>query len=145
VRGEFLYCVHVHYTVRVKPEAPLTIDLASLVPAYRQIVDGIRAYLVEGVFRPGDSLPSVRRLAADLGIHFNTVAKAYGELAAEGWLEVSHGRSVLVVERNVPSPDPAAATRFRSRIRSLVAEAIAEGVAGRTISGELRTLAEKMS
>ena len=140
-------CTMYMYSIQfaMKTEAPLTIDLASLIPAYRQIVDGIRAHLVEGVFRPGDSLPSVRRLAGDLGLHFNTVAQAYRELAAEGWLEVSRGRSARVVERNARRPNPAAANRFRSRIRSLVAEAIADGIAGRTISGELRTLAEKMS
>jgi len=65
----------------------LQIDLASLLPASEQIVRGLRATLLAGRFRPGDQLPSVRQLAVDLGVHHNTVAGAYRQLAEEGWLE----------------------------------------------------------
>jgi DNA-binding transcriptional regulator YhcF (GntR family) len=121
----------------------LRIDLASPVPVYRQIVEALRTYLVEGRIVPGDILPSVRCLAAELGIHFNTVAQAYRELAGEGWLEVSHGKSVKVVERRAQcQADSATVARFRTRIRSLIAEARAQGIAHQTVSSELKTLAE---
>ena len=66
--------------------AKIRIDLNSDVPAYRQIVDAIRVLLVNGELQVGTGLPSVRRLAMELGVHFNTVGEAYRELAQEGWL-----------------------------------------------------------
>jgi len=64
--------------------ARIRIDLNSPVPATRQIADGLRVELVEGRLKPGSGLPSVRRVAMELGVHFNTVAEAYRVLAAEG-------------------------------------------------------------
>ena len=66
----------------------LRIDPTSETAVYRQIVDGLRIALVGGELAPGDALPSVRRLALDLGVNFNTVAQAYRALAKEGWLEI---------------------------------------------------------
>ena len=114
-------------------------------PVYRQIVEALRTYLVEGAIVPGDALPSVRTLAGDLAIHFNTVAQAYRQLADEGWLDVSHGKTVKVVERQPRrAPDGEVVERFRTRIRSLVAEARAQGIARQTVSSELKTLAERI-
>ena len=51
----------------------------------------------------GTVLPSVRRLAIDSGVHFNTVAEAYRTLAQEGWLDLHHGsEAATVVERDQP-------------------------------------------
>jgi DNA-binding transcriptional regulator YhcF (GntR family) len=77
----------------------IRIDVRSSVPAYRQIADTLRARLVEGGLPPGHGLPPVRRLAMELGVHFNTVAQAYRELAEEGWLDLKHGRGATVIER----------------------------------------------
>jgi DNA-binding transcriptional regulator YhcF (GntR family) len=55
--------------------------------------------LVEGKLARGTPLPSVRRLAMELSVHFNTVAEAYRELAAEGWLHLQHGRGAVVIAR----------------------------------------------
>jgi DNA-binding transcriptional regulator YhcF (GntR family) len=121
----------------------LRIDLASPAPVYRQIVETLRTYLVDGTLVPGDLLPSVRTLASELGIHFNTVAQAYRELADEGWLEVSHGKPARVVERESRQPaDTAAVERFRTRIRSLIAEARAQGIAVHNLTSELKALVQ---
>lgn len=55
-------------------------------PLVRQIGDAIRRQIASGELKEGDQLPSVRGLAQQLSINPNTVAKAYGELASEGWL-----------------------------------------------------------
>jgi GntR family transcriptional regulator len=124
----------------------LQIDVESPVAVYRQIVDGLRASLVEGELRPGETLPSVRRLAIELGITFNTVALAYRELAEEGWLDLRHGRRVTVVERTAR----AGASRermetFRRRLRELTAEMRAEGASAGAVASELRGLAERLA
>lgn len=125
-------------------KAQLRIDLAASAPAYRQIVDQLRTMLVEGTLAPGEALPSVRRIAIDLGVHFNTVAEAYRTLSEEGWLDVSHGKSVRVRERAMPAPTDAAADSFRVRLRQLVAEVRAQGLPVSRIAGELTALAEGM-
>lgn len=105
----------------------LRIDLDSEVPAYRQIVNIIRILLVSGQLLPGAELPSVRRMATDLGVHFNTVAEAYRILADEGWLELRHGKGATVIERKVPEPSPERVEEFRRRLQALAAEMIAHG------------------
>src|SRR5580658_7519185 len=101
----------------------LRIDPQSSVPVYRQIVDGLRILLVGGELQPGQQLPPVRRLAMDLGVHFNTVAEAYRTLAGEGWLEITRRSGAQVVSRKTPpKPDSEASEGFRRRLRGLVAE-----------------------
>ena len=123
----------------------IRIDLSSPVPAYRQIVDAVRVLLVEGAMTPGAPLPSVRRLAMELGVHFNTVGEAYRQLAEEGWIDLRHGRGAVVIERGTP---PAAAPErlqeFRTQLRNLVAQMRAAGVAPARIAAELRALEENL-
>lgn len=126
------------------PGAPrIRIDLNAPVPATRQIADSLRVELVEGRLQPGSGLPPVRRVAMDLGVHFNTVAEAYRMLAAEGWLDLRHGRGATVVART----SPPSATRnevadYRQRLRELISQMRARGVSPARIAAELRALAE---
>jgi DNA-binding transcriptional regulator YhcF (GntR family) len=121
---------------------PLQIDLNASVPVNRQIVDQLRTLLVDGVLIAGAALPSVRRLAVDLGVHFNTVADAYRTLANEGWLEISHGRGVRIVDRAMATADEDTYHVFQRRLRQLIAEARAQGIAVPRIADELLSLAE---
>jgi GntR family transcriptional regulator len=106
----------------------LRVDPGSPVPVYRQIVDGLRALLVAGTFAPGDQLPTVRQVAEDLGVHHNTVAGAYRELADEGWLELRRRSGATVLPRDTPRPSKQSRERFVQRLRELVAKARADGV-----------------
>jgi len=122
----------------------LQIDLASDLPASEQIVRGLRATLLAGQFRPGDQLPSVRQLATDLGVHHNTVAGAYRQLAEEGWLDLRRGRGATVIERPAPAPTPRAEAEFRQRLDEVVVKALAEGVPAGGVVRELTALIEKL-
>lgn len=118
----------------------IRIVLDGPAPVYRQIVDQIRTLCVDGRLKPGHSLPSVRQLAANLGVHFNTIAEAYRALAAEGWLEVKQGRGVVVSERREPQlPTRAAAAQHSSRLRHLVAELRANGFSPEWIRHEIES------
>ena len=125
-------------------DAQIRIDLDSGIPVNRQIVDQLRTLLVEGAIGPDDSLPSVRRLGIDLGVHFNTVADAYRILAEEGWLEISQGRGVRVRKRQPPSPSEETLRIFRGRLRQLVAEMRAHGLSATAIARELASVLEAM-
>jgi GntR family transcriptional regulator len=122
--------------------AQLKIDVSSDVPAYRQIADQVRALVVEGALEPGDSLPPVRKLALDLGIHFNTIAEAYRTLAREGLLDITHGHGARVAGISSKSPDPEEAENFRQRLRELVAMVRSRGLSTRRIVGELRAVVD---
>src|SRR6476660_2838355 len=63
------------------------------------VMDAIRNAIRSGRLVPGTRLPSSRALAADLGVARNTVARAYAELIAEGWLTAQHGSATLVSQR----------------------------------------------
>ncbi|WP_457963173.1 GntR family transcriptional regulator [Arthrobacter sp. D1-29] len=67
--------------------AGISIDLRSATPPYEQIRSQIASLIAIGSLSPGSRLPTVRSLAADLGIAAGTVARAYKELEASGLIE----------------------------------------------------------
>ena len=81
--------------------SPLMIQVATgdPRPITRQIVDAVRMKIATGELDAGDQLPSVRGLAQQLTINPNTVARAYAELATEGWLESRQGMGLYVAAR----------------------------------------------
>ena len=80
----------------------IAVDAAAAEPLYLQIRNQIVAGIATGQLEPGQSLPSVRSLASDLGINLHTVNKAYAVLRDEGYVR---GRAGAVIA------DPAAADR----------------------------------
>ncbi|HLJ94280.1 MAG TPA: GntR family transcriptional regulator [Gemmataceae bacterium] len=81
----------------------MKIDPSSHVPIYLQIVGEIRAAIDAGVFRPGEMLPSLRVLAADLRVNPNTVQRAYDELEREGIVLPRRGVGLFVADRDTRS------------------------------------------
>ena len=77
----------------------IQIDFRSGVPGYNQIVEQIQAELASGRLKPGDQLPTVRALAAELRINFNTVARAYRILDEMGIISTQHGRGTYILEQ----------------------------------------------
>ena len=79
---------------------PLMLNIATgdTRPINRQIVDGVRRLIASGELEVGALLPSVRGLAQQLSINPNTVAKAYGELTLEGWVESRAGLGLFVLQ-----------------------------------------------
>lgn len=123
----------------------LRIDPESAIPVYRQIVDGLRIALVNRELVPGDVLPPVRRLALDLGVHFNTVAQAYRALSSEGWLEISARSGVAVKLRATPSESqPDLTATLRQRLEELSAQMLARGTRRAVLARELRRMAEHL-
>ncbi|MDE2292492.1 MAG: GntR family transcriptional regulator [Elusimicrobia bacterium] len=77
----------------------LEVDFSSPVPVYDQIKAGLRGLVAKGQLRPGDEAPSIRGLAAALKVNPNTVARAFRELASEGFLDARRGGSSLIAEQ----------------------------------------------
>jgi len=74
----------------------IQIDTESPEPLEDQVRREIQRVIAQGGLKRGDALPSVRQLAGDLGIHWNTVARAYRRLRDDGLLTVGRGRTVTV-------------------------------------------------
>ncbi|MEW1614460.1 MULTISPECIES: PLP-dependent aminotransferase family protein [unclassified Streptomyces] len=77
------------------------------------LMEALREAVRSGRLTPGARLPSSRALAADLGIARNTVADAYAELVAEGWLTARQGSGTRVAQRSAPRRADPVATRTR--------------------------------
>jgi GntR family transcriptional regulator len=129
----------------MKPKAAIRIDLASPVPAYRQIANALRAVLVTGTFPVGEPLPTVRQLAVDLGVHHNTVAEAYRVLSDEGWLALRRRHGAIVLDRSRPTPPRQARTSLVQRLRELTAEAQAAGLSPGVIAESMRSIARQLA
>jgi GntR family transcriptional regulator/MocR family aminotransferase len=82
----------------------LYLDRSSLEPAYRQLVELVVFLVRTGKAADGMRLPGVRVLAASLGVHRNTTAHAYGELARRGYVSRTPGTSGLTVRRARGAP-----------------------------------------
>ena len=81
----------------------LNLDIRSGLPIYTQIVNQIQSQLVNGIIKPGDQLPTVRALAQDLRVNFNTVARAYRMLDEARIISTQQGRGTYITE--IPPPE----------------------------------------
>jgi len=81
----------------------IQLDFRSGTPIYTQIVEQVKQQLVSGLLKPGDQLPTVRALALELRVNFNTVARAYRLLDEAGIISTQQGRGTYILE--VPPPE----------------------------------------
>ena len=104
----------------------IAIDTLSPTPIYEQLRDQVVLGISGGQLAPGEELPSVRRLAADLGINFHTVCKAYTALADEGYVAVDRRKGAVISHKMKDSQD------FRNKLSQklllLTAEANCHGI-----------------
>lgn len=77
----------------------IEVDFESGVPIYMQLVDRIKQMVVSGQLQPGEQLPTMRQLAADLRINYNTVGRAYTILDQEGVISTQQGRGTFITSR----------------------------------------------
>ena len=80
------------------PQLDLSLDFRSGAPIYIQIMEQIQRKVAAGELKPGDQLPTVRHLATELRINFNTVARAYRLLDEESIISTQHGRGTYILE-----------------------------------------------
>ncbi len=81
----------------------LQTDFRSGLPIYTQIVNQVQAQVASGILKPGDQLPTVRALAEELRVNFNTVARAYRILDEARIISTQQGRGTYITEIPPPS------------------------------------------
>lgn len=106
----------------------LEIEFESEIPIYQQIKNQIIRGIALGHLKLGQDLPSVRQLAADIGINFHTVNKVYNQLKQEGWV-VIHRKSGVIVNPDLNAQKSTAyITTLEEFLNITTAEAYLRGV-----------------
>ncbi len=100
----------------------ITIDLKSETPIYKQLEQSIIKGIAKKELKCGEDLPSVRQLAADLGVNMHTVAKAYALLKKGGFISVQRNKGALV---NAPQ-DYAADEKYLSELKRQIKEHVTQ-------------------
>lgn len=93
---------------------PFAVDPESTFPPWMQLRKRIAFLIESGYFKPGDQLPKIRDLAAEISINFNTVNKAYLSLQSDGLLKSIRGRGVFVSD-----PLPGQAGSFERELEAV--------------------------
>jgi GntR family transcriptional regulator len=122
-----------------RTDATVAIDAERETPPYVQIFEQIRALIERGDLVGGDTVPTVRQLAGDLGVAPNTVARAYAELKAEGWLAGDERRPTRVATRVPGRAKQARRRTLDAAVREFVTSLRARGYTGEEIAGEIRS------
>ena len=117
-------------------QAHFVLDDSSPTPVYAQLCEQLQAAVARGSLRRGEQLPSVRDVAAQLGINPNTVNRAYAELEREGVVETRRGRGTFVAAQR--GRGAALMPRLAEIARLFVARARAMGYDGAQILGAVR-------
>ena len=122
--------------------ATIHLDETSPTPKYQQIVEQVRALVATGALPPRTPLPSVRQLAADLGINVNTVLAAYRALESEDIILLRHGARAVVHPRLARAAEPqrAEVERLRAALERIRTDALLFGM---TLA-QLRALAAEV-
>lgn len=101
-----------------------SIDFSSHVPVYKQIVEKIMVKVAQGELKKGDFLPSVRKLAEDIGVNFNTVSRAYKELSTMGIIEIQRGEGYILKTENLKDFNK----QVLSEVKQIIKKALNAGV-----------------
>jgi DNA-binding transcriptional regulator YhcF (GntR family) len=106
----------------------ITVDPGAPEAPYEQVREQLRSQVLAGELAPGTKLPTVRRLAEDLGLATNTVARAYRELEALGVIETRGRAGSVVTGGGVDRAAREAAHEYAATLRTL-GLGVEEGIA----------------
>ncbi len=114
----------------------LRLNQSSGIPLYVQLMDQLKHAIETGELRAGEQLPTIRKVAEDLVMNPNTVARAYRELEHEGVIELKHGSGAFVAESMV------ARTKVMRKAQAVVQSTIERLASLHLSEDEIRRLVE---
>jgi GntR family transcriptional regulator len=106
-------------------------------PLYQQVKDQLRHRVAVGELKPGDEIPSIRQLAADIRVSVITIKRAYLELELEGVIQTRQGRGSFVAD-NVQLGDSLKEEELATHLRAAVAAASLIGLTEEQLIERLR-------
>lgn len=119
--------------IRIEPE--------SEVPLYLQISNQIIEGIARGHIQPGQSLPSVRTFAADLGINMHTVNKSYHHLEQKGIIRIVPKSGAIISSPQDFNKD--SLERLKNEYRPLIAESLVVGLSSQQIQELVTSMIEE--
>lgn len=118
---------------------PIRLDFKTRMPAYLQVFNQVQGLAAAGRLSPGDQLPTVRSLARQLGLNFNTTARAYRALRAAGTVSTQPGRGTFLLEDWSPRLAARSKPRLLDALTAVfIAEARREGFSEAEIVAAVR-------
>ncbi len=120
-----------------------SLDAASGVPFYRQIIQQIELAVISGRFVPGTRLPTIRSLAIELKINPNTIAKAYNELEIRGLVITQVGSGTYISDRKPDVDEIEKKNNIMKLIRHFMRELNALGVDADAACSLIRQIKEE--
>lgn len=106
----------------------IQLDFESKKPIYTQLKHEIIAGIARQELKAGEGLPSVRSLAADLGINLHTVNKAYQQLKQEGFILIHRQKGVVINPDGVTPADEDYHAELKDLMRPSIAESVCRGM-----------------
>ena len=122
----------------------IEIETNSAVPIYLQLAQSIIEGVAKGELKPGDSLPSVRSFAADLGMNMHTVNKAYHYLEEKEFIQIVQKKGVFIHENGVRLASHSDRDRLKKELRPIVAEALCLQLSNEDLEQLVRDLISKI-
>lgn len=101
-------------------------DFKSTVPIYEQIIAQAKEFVLKGWLKPGEPLPSIRKLATIIDVNPNTVAKAYQELERQHIIVTIRGKGTFVEEK--PWLEMRKESEFADRLKPIATEMLLAGM-----------------
>jgi GntR family transcriptional regulator len=123
----------------------LHLSQSSGVPPYLQIVSQVKQLIASGRLSVDQELPPIRVLAETLLINPNTVARAYRELEAAGWLYTKRGAGTFVAAGTTSFSAEACRKQIRDRVQSLLAEADHMNISTRELIRLIRDMSDEQT
>lgn len=100
----------------------VVLDYKSSKPIYEQIIEQIKLNVMKEYLKPGDAIPSVRKLALELKITPGTVSKAYQELERQQIIETIRGKGTFIANEIVLKPDEAKLQAVKKNLQTELME-----------------------
>jgi len=100
----------------------IILDYKSSKPIYEQITEQVKLNVMRQYLKPGDAIPSVRKLALDLEITPGTVAKAYQELERQQIIETIRGKGTFIANEIQLKPDEKKLIEVKKNLQSELME-----------------------
>jgi GntR family transcriptional regulator len=123
----------------------LHLSQQSGVPPYLQIVTQVKQLIASGRLNADQELPPIRVLAEKLIVNPNTVARAYRELEAAGWVYTRRGAGTFVAAGTTSFSAAACQKQIRDRVRALLAEAEHMNISVKEVIKLIRDMSDELA
>ncbi|MCI8610155.1 MAG: GntR family transcriptional regulator [Firmicutes bacterium] len=105
------------------------LDIKSRKSIYEQVIDNLKAQIMDGSLNTGEKLPSVRELSKSITVNPNTVQKSYRELERQGYIYTITGVGTFVADKNEIQTDPLALAKAKNNLEEAFLQLLYLGLA----------------